>query len=420
MKNRKPTEEHDLCTSKVNINFRADLMELNRIANLAFDRLMLRDLNSEEDRKEAFANIQGLKDLLETLCEDHLQAKTETELSIEELKLEINQTAEYQVEGVLQCQQTHLAMKDPYSFIICTHKDGFSHMENRCLVYQGELPGADNWVDDLVFVRHLDCYLMVSYNKIYRKDMDDEPPYEYLEQKVASRTGSCMLYSEINQRLIVHKRGNTVAVVNLEDKKEEIVVTENGFAGDIVDFRLSGGRENNIIALTSQGCLLQYQFNYSRKSGTVAKTCKFSLNRSRKEKPASLAVCLAGKYILVEIEGQRSNTKVCSRMLVFMANRTGFSQVAELDVYNNSLIGLKHALACYGYSGDHLVWVGLASGAYGLAQAYDYNLQTRELTELRDARLMHGEADPMKLQRLGDTFWYIGKYGRINSMDLRF
>ena len=86
----------------------------------------------------------------------------------------------------------------------------------------------------------------------------------------------------------------------------------------------------------------------------------------------------------------------------------------SLDLYREK-IGAKYALEAFGYAGAHILWVGL-SNAHGIAQLFDYDTEAGYFRELKNKRLAHEEADPARLVRLQDIFYYTGDRGKLMKL----
>ena len=77
---------------------------------------------------------------------------------------------------------TFFAFKNNTSFAIGTSGKGMKTVENNKLIHSGRLPGTSTGpLLDIIYVEHLDWYLLNYNSNVYRKDIDDKPPYLYMD-----------------------------------------------------------------------------------------------------------------------------------------------------------------------------------------------------------------------------------------------
>ena len=130
-------------------------------------------------------------------------------------------------------------------------------------IYSVEFPGEYRDLNDMIYFPPLDCYLLACYDKIYRKDIDGQHPYLYMELKCGTREGAHFRYSNIHQRLVIAKDCLKISVLSPETKEVEIEVQKN-LEGLIQDFRLFGEQEDRVVAITATGFVLLFSLDYTR------------------------------------------------------------------------------------------------------------------------------------------------------------
>ena len=311
---------------------------------------------------------------------------------------------------------THIALKSPESYIIATLGKGLKVIENLNQVYSNMLPLSDAWLSDMVYINCLDCYLIDYNSQLYRKDIDDSPPYLFMNVVCGHRPGASFRYSQKNEKLIINKDKKKISVISPETIEVDFEVVKD-VGNSIQDFRVFGEEENRVISVTGDGHVLVYRLDYTLKTGWVSSTSEVALLESRREEPASIVVGDKNRYVCLEI-GQKEMNSLCSRMIIFKLEEECLAQIVVFDQFNLK-IPVKDALECVGYSGKHILWVGLSWNTKGLVQLYDYNTQSGVLTELEEKRVAHKEKNPLKLQRFGNTFYYTGEFGKVMRMVLK-
>ena len=312
---------------------------------------------------------------------------------------------------------TILAVKNQNSYMLGTFSKGIKVVENKEEIYYGGI--GDATLKDMIYVDSLDSYFINLNQILYKKDVDDHPPYIWINWLyVTGEVGSCYRYSNINQRLVVNENRNSLAVVNLEDKEVEIRLKKHRGI-DVCDFRLFGETDTRVVSITQDGWITLYSINYQEQSGSVLSYHNIELMEDRDEQPVSIAVSDDNHYALVEI-GPYWGESISSRMLVFEISEQVLVQKAVLDQHSLQ-IGYKFVLQSCGCVGSHTLWIGLSVDQDGQAQIYDYDSVSGELTELEAKRVSHQEYFPYRMQRLGSKlgFYYTGDNGRIMSLRIQ-
>ena len=321
--------------------------------------------------------------------------------------------------GVIGGSDTLLAMKNSTSYLVATSSKGLRLVENGKLVYSRKLFGDKSPIRDVIYVPCANCYLLDFNSQLYRKDIDEEYPYLYIDFRCGYRQGAYFRYSKRHQRVIVNKDCKNISVINVEKNKLEIEI-DNKIQGDYVnDFRLFGSEEDRVVSVTKNGYIVLYSLDYAKKRGFEVTKYPLDLLKERFEEPVSIAVCERNKFLLLEIaKVQKNNPPQCSRMMLLEVNQGSFLYKASLDM-NNQEIGCKLALEMFCCQGNHILWVGL-SWNEGFVQVYDYDIEAGQLRELKDKKVSHQEFDPLRLHLLEGKFYYIGKKGRFMELSINF
>ena len=322
---------------------------------------------------------------------------------IDRLKLTVEIVKDCKEEGVIGGHWTHLALKSQNSYLICTFLKGLKIIENGSQIFSRMLTQNYNIILDAVYIACLNCYLIASNSKLYRKDINNKPPYFFMSVQCGFKPGAYLRYSKVNQRLVINKDSTNICVVNPSTRKIEVELKKS-VGSYIIDFRLFGDWENRVISVTKDGYVILYNLDCDQKRGQVDSHYKIKMIEERREWPGSLAVCKRNLYVFVEI-----GAGYCSRNVILKLRQEGLVQIACIDQY---------ALESFGYIESHILWVGLSWSSNGPVQIFDYDTENGEFNELVDKRVSHQEYLPYKLHRLGDSLFYAGKKGKFMSLRL--
>ena len=273
-------------------------------------------------------------------------------------------------------------------------------IENSIKIFSGPLPvensaislDSDDFgnVGSIIYIGHLNCYLLTCDDKFYRKDIDDEDPYHYIKIHHGTIYWGHLCYSKLNRRLIFRKgeNGDNFAVMNLLRGRERLEIVSNQFYR-IEDFRLFGPKEDKIVLLTDQGCVSLLFLNFDMKKICSTHNLQINLVGHTSESAGSISLCDNDKYILATFQSYWVSTRVYSRLLIFKVKGHRLIQIGSVDEIKQE-IGFKHDLRCLGHVGKDILWAGLISWNK-LLQFYKFNTESRELRELIEKRINHTE-----------------------------
>ena len=318
--------------------------------------------------------------------------------------------------GIIGGSHTYLAMKNPTSFLVGTWGAGLKLYENNCKIYSATLPEKEHWLKDIIYVKPLNGYIIAHDEKLYFKKIDSTPPSLFMAIRAGLRSGTSLRYSKKQQKLVISRDWKYISFINLMQRKVEFEMDKT--VGDsIIDFRLLSDADSRVAALTKDGHLVLYAVNYRLKSGYVLDSYNLGLKTERNECGLTLAACPESSYLMAEI-GYIGRPGRSSRVAVFEINERKTLTMKAVINHGFEIVMSKYSLECYGYAGDHLFWVGLTNSEEGIAQIYDYNTLTGQLSELVGKRVFHGEENPNRLVRLEDRFYYIGSKGKLMRLGL--
>ena len=193
---------------------------------------------------------------------------------------------------------TFMGIKNQASNAVATVYLGLKVMENSREIYLGNLPFGPKWLSDLVYINHLNFYLLEYGGKIYRKDIDKNPRFVFMDLNCRAGEGKNLKYSKLNKRLIVPKDGKNIAVVNLERRQIEVEMKSGPHYPSIEDFIIFGRKEDKIAWITRNGLAYLSSVRYDLKKITSKSVLQVQLIQERGERPSCLAVCDQGKYLV--------------------------------------------------------------------------------------------------------------------------
>ena len=188
--------------------------------------------NSKNTKRSQNKKCRKRKDEL-----SEAQLETLSRNKINKIRPKIKTIKNVWQEGLIGVWSTHLALKNPTSFLVSTFGEGVILVENNAMKYSARLPDDLRTVTDVVYFPPLNCYFMASRYQLYRKDIDGNPPYFFMEVKCGTRPGGCLRYSHISGRLFINKDHMTISVINPKTKKIE-VHWEKTVGENIKDFKL--------------------------------------------------------------------------------------------------------------------------------------------------------------------------------------
>ena len=343
----------------------------------------------------------------------HNQSNPGLKFDPEHLSVDLERTASLNCPNLIgeESTATLIAFKNPTSFIIGTAKKGMIVIEDSDEKYSARLPrDRRGTLRDIVYIDHLDCYLLNFKDKIYRKDIDSKPPYIFLDIVSGILNSRSFRYSKLSRRLVIVKNTKNIAVVNLQRKQVELEVTR-GQLGTIFDFKLFGPKQNRIIFINNKRRVQVCSVCYDLKKVCSRDSYQIEAFEGRYEQGYTLAVCDQDKYVL--LSSLNTLAGKTSRIMVFQVNQ--LTKLATIDQQNHDLNYIS-ALYLLGSVGKHVLWVGLSKRD---AVLYDFGTESEHLREIEEKRVAHEEKAPQSIHCFGDRLFYTGGGGSIMAMKLR-
>ena len=335
------------------------------------------------------------------------------------INLKVEEVANHLEKGIIGDQWTYLALKNANSYMVASMGTGLKVIENGEVLYSAKHSGT---VFSTIYIAHLNCYLLYHHHaKIYRKDIDDQPPYLYMDLWCGAKEGSYFQYSAVNQRLLAtcHTEEDVrVSVINLDTKEVEIELEPTD--DYVTDIRLLGEKEDRLLFFTHKKPeVILYQLDYAQKTGSLLASVQVETVEGREEYGTSGALCQKSEYVLVELgynNKEDKNPPLCSSIVVYKIEGDSLVKKASLDVFYSTPGGEKHKIQPCGYAGKHALWVGLSREYNKTCQIYAFDTESNELRELVDKQVDHGQKNPQSLEVFGDQLYFTGESGKVNRL----
>ena len=113
---------------------------------------------------------------------------------------------------------TWLSFKHKTTYMVAINKFGFKVIKNVKVIFSKKFLKGEE-LSGLIFAEHLDTFLFIQPPKIYRKDIDEKPPYLLMDLSSFDPPFFLSGYSPLNKRLITLTRRSEIGVVNIQEKR---------------------------------------------------------------------------------------------------------------------------------------------------------------------------------------------------------
>ena len=308
--------------------------------------------------------------------------------------------------GLIGGQGTLSAFKNRTSYAIGTDSKGLEVIEDSLEVYSARLPDTQKLLRDLIYIEHLDCYILNLNLKIYRKDIGGKPPYLYMNLNCGSTFSKCFRYSKVRRRLFVSNYHKNIAVVNLDRKEVEILVKIGKGTGYIRDFSVFGNKVNKLALITS-GSLIHFYTLCSRLKKVITKySHQIPRIQDRNEEPTCLGVDDQGNHLLAGLRNLSVYSH--SRMIIYRLSNQLLVPLHVLDE-NDQKTDPKYLLASVRRVGRSLLWVALSSCQ---VLFYAFSSESGELRELVEKKVNHEGGCKRTIHLIDDNFFWLDRMER--------
>ena len=314
----------------------------------------------------------------------------------------------------------HLALKDETTYMIGGDDYGYLLIKDKKEIYSHK-PSRLESVDGLVYVAHLDCFILLKSNKIYRKGIDDQAPQLLLDLGFIKERIFELRYSSLNKRLII-PTNSKLLIIDVVQKRVEFTVPRSKIES-VFDLILFGKKQNQLILITDRGSISLFIINFEMKKLIALHHQKIELLKERSEGVACLGVSDDNKFVMVEIEKEEGDLSCSSRMIIFELKNHVLEMKSLLDVFSRKMMACC-ALSSFWSDDSHVWWIGmefgLAAAAAEKAKIYDYDVERRILREIEKMRVNHCSDLFFNMNRIGNSFYYPSSEGQIMRLSVIF
>ena len=342
------------------------------------------------------------------------------------LELKIEEVQNHFEKDLIGDGWTLLALKNPSSYLLHSIGKGLKVIENGKEFYSGKLdPTKYKYVRDTLYCKPLNCYFFYTdLHQIFRKDIDDKPPYLYISEIQADgREGAHLEYSRVNQRVIVNSefwdeegQKAVLGVLNLETKQVEFKTGPSPGSVDAA-FKLLGEKEDRVIAVTKTS-VLHFQLDFERRLAETLGSVEIDFLKERGESMLSVSPCQKGKYCFFDILSNKDGTYGSSRVIVYKIDGSSIVQEATLDQIGEPY--QRFAIEPIGYFGRFVAWVACSNvdNDSTLVQAFIFDTETKELKELVEKRVQLAVGWVLKVDKFENALYFAEFHGKVFRLSL--
>ena len=307
--------------------------------------------------------------------------------------------------------ETHFAMKAKDSFIIATKDKDVILIENGQIIYTGR-PRDDKvfTVKGIAYAKLEDCYFLYSFSSktIFRKRIDNLDPEPWTSIVLSGK----LMYTGINQGVVDHDDDGRMVIVSTTIKNSGLRIKQK-FDRRIMDYDVYGEKEDMMVAVTWSGWVILYNYDLVARRGDVMGAGQLELLKERDENPIRVCVGPKGKYICVHLEESKFPF-VASRFIILELDQknSNILQMSVFHLFDQSILRCL-AVECFGYVGkDYLIFSALSTDQ-GVLLTLEYDVVKREVNEIKRLRKEHGEMNPLRLLKVGRSFYAVGENAKV-------
>ena len=361
---------------------------------------------SHSDKDIKTINLE-MKSQARTKTTEEDQLRMPKPITEKQINLEVEIINKFGLDKFTGGYKSHLAFKTPTSFLIATQKKGLKVIEEEKKLYAGELPSEiRRMISVVIFIDHLNCYLLYARGIIFRKDVDSRPPYFFMRLVGTSTSRGDFRYSKLNRKVVFGAYSGHISTLNIERKQLEMQM-KKVIGGNVCDFKNFGKREEGVACLTTTGEIFLYFLNYEMKKLCAVTHAKINLENHKKG--SSISICDKNRYLCIEIDSYQQR-----KVLLFeLRNRSLFKR-ASFDLDRDSRC--SKSLGKGYYLGDLLLWVGLSKWK---SFVYLYDAETGVFKKLEEQIIAHKQVDPGLIHRVGGHFYYSGNVPYLMKLEIQ-
>ena len=425
-KNTTASKEDVSTQQELSLKYKSHLEKIKQKVVALFDAMIACDITQPKDKVLAGKIYQRIEVYVKAVYNRYLggqsqqkKANPKRKLMLEDLRVAVDKLKDLKNEVFDGKKIKNLGFQGPGSYLAETSEDGLVLTKGGCQLYSGKTDPAlsGQSIQDIVFIPPLSSYFLAYEDQLYRKDLDDKPPYHFMDVNCIGRHGASLRYSKTQEKLIINKDSQQILVIDPKTKETEVVLKKN-VGNTIMDLSLIGKEENRVVSVTRDG---HFQLHSLAKdsNGEQISHYEIELIKERDEWCESIAVSHCNEYLLLGTSRGGDVERGSSRILSFKLIENKFVQTNSIDE-SKEKIGPKRALEWSGSSEEFIWWVSMSMLEDGLVQLYGYHKETGTFREMKTQRVRHQEHLPTKITRINDELYYTGVLGKLMNLRVWF
>ena len=340
-----------------------------------------------------------------------LYSEKEIKFNENHVRLNVEEIADHREANNIGGNNTFLTFKNHQTYIIATFGSRLKIVQSDTPIYYGGLENSyRNLSNRIIYCDLLDCFFFIFMHKLYRKDMNNQPPYLCLEFKSVAN----WIDSKIHRKLILFIEWKKIAIVDIAKMRVEQLITYCRSNQIAIFCKFLDESQNKMLSVSKKGHIFLFLFSFKMKKLLALNQDRIKLIHERYEEVIGLAVCKKTQHALVLIgESLLYN----SRVMIFGVDGRSLVKKKTLDLGGLGK-GIVNAIESAGVFGGHILWIGVESNSSGYVQVYDYDVEKNILRCLEEKKTRHQEQFPIDISRVGKVLYYTGWFGKVMRISL--
>ena len=300
--------------------------------------------------------------------------------------------------------------------MMCSHNKGCIIVEKGQVINEAPFTSGVGNLKAMAYANHVDAYFLVINHKVYKKTISGLHQDLWIGGFTFGYNHHTPFeYSVKNRRIFTMIGTKTIAVINPEKKEVEFQLPLS-FADYIMDYKFFGENHEFIAFVTWNRYIAVFKYDAEKKEGSIITHLHYPAYPG---KPGDHGMHLS-------VDPKRHVFMVTN---TYTSNHHGLhSRVTTFELWNNRFT-LKHSLNEFGlpriealnfvkYYKNHVIFIGVDQAKGGNTHLFRYNLHTGVAIEDTAKRVSHLEDYTHYLDRYGDWFYYTGRHGGLNRVQV--
>ena len=338
--------------------------------------------------------------------------------------MRVEEVANHQEEGVIGGDQTLLCFKSQNNYVIATQGKGCGLVREGETLYRGRISSTNFGEFEIYDDRETRSYFIHSQARIYQKKVDKTPPKLFFAIKSPEYPH---ISFNVDSRIMIWEEDKTsLKFLNKATKKVEFVSHGKYELFDLLMFTFSKKSGVGQYKRRMRAEQIKYkQSDSDPESSSDAPSSDLEESEGNSNYHDWTEICPSEKYrCSFTSKFSWDNGNYLSRLIevkLFDISEGCSSEeqtkIASVSYENESIIDIV-VTQCYGYFGDHLLFMALSGGGRGVGLLFDFNTKTGQFREVEEARCLNGEQDVETVHYIGGGVYYTGKLGKVIKIGL--